>query len=115
MAALLGGDLDGSTGARHIAEALFQREVGERNGSEGEPAVAPEADGIDLKVEGGGRSGSYWAISGGENDAGAEGKLLGEGMATQQRLQARGARQETARPRAVLDLAWRQLTILENG
>ncbi len=86
MAALLSTDLDRSTGARHIAEALVQRQVGERDESEGEPAIAPEADSIDLKVEGAGELRVILAISGGENDAGAEGKLLRERAATQQCL-----------------------------
>ncbi len=86
MAALLSGDLDGSSGARHIAEALVQRQVGERDESEGEPAIAPEADGIDLKAEGAGDLGVIVVISGGENDAGAKGKLLRERAAAQQRL-----------------------------
>ena len=76
LAALLSSDLDWPTRAGHVTETLVQRELGERNGSEGEPAIAPEADGIDLKVEGAGDLGVIVAISGGENDAGALGKLL---------------------------------------
>ena len=87
MAALLSSDLDRSPGARDIAETLIQREVGERNGSKGEPAIAPEANGIGLKVEGAGNLGVIVALSSGENDAGAQRKLLWERTATQQRLQ----------------------------
>ena len=47
---------------------------------------APEADSIDLKVEGAGELRVILTISGGENDARAEGKLLREGAATQQHL-----------------------------
>ena len=86
LAALLGADLDGSSRARHIAETLVQRELGERDGREGEPAVAPEANGIGLKAEGAGDLGVIGAIGGRENDAGAQGKVLREGAATQQRL-----------------------------
>ncbi len=86
LAALLSCDLDGSSGAGDIAQTLVEREVGERNGSKGEPAIAPEANGINLKVERAGDLGVIVAISGGENDAGTEGERLRERAATQQRL-----------------------------
>src|ERR671932_1724336 len=87
LAALLSTDLDGSSGARHIAEPLVQRELGERNGREGEPAGAPAADGIDIQVEEAGDLGVIGAISSGKDDASTQGKLLRERMATQQPLQ----------------------------
>jgi hypothetical protein len=86
LAALLSSDLDRSPGARDIAEPLLERELSEWYGRKGEPAIAPEANGIDLKAEGAGNLGVILARSSGENNAGAEGKLLGEGAATQQRL-----------------------------
>jgi hypothetical protein len=86
LAALLGADLDWAAGAGHIRETLVQRQLGEGNGSEGEPAVAPEADSISLKVKGAGNLGVVLAISSGEDDVGAKGNLLGQGPATQERL-----------------------------
>ena len=84
LTALLSLNLDWASGARHVAEALIEREVGERNGGEGEPAGAPAADGIDVKVEGAGDVGVVVSVSGGKNDAGAQGKLLGERAATEE-------------------------------
>jgi hypothetical protein len=86
LTALLSRDLDRSPGARDIAEPLVERELSERNGRKGEPAIAPAANGIDLKVERAGNLGVMLALSSGEDDAGAKGELLGEGAATQQRL-----------------------------
>ncbi len=87
LAALLCRDLDGPTSAGDVAQALFQGEVGERDGREGEPADAPAADGIDIKVEEAGDLGIVSAISSGVDDAGPEGKLLRERMAPQQGIE----------------------------
>ncbi len=87
LAALLRGDLDWPTRAGNVAQALFQGEVGERNGREGEPAGAPEADGIDIKGEEASDLGIVGAISSGEDDAGTKGKLLRERVAAQQGIE----------------------------
>ncbi len=87
LAALLGSDLDRAAGAWHVTKTLVQRKLGKGNGGEGEPAGAPEADGIDIKVEQAGDLRVVGAISSGEDDASAEGKLLRERTATQERLQ----------------------------
>src|ERR671939_291516 len=87
LAAVLGADLDWASGAGHITETFFEGKVGKGNGSKGEPAVAPAADGIDIQVEEAGDLGVIGAISSGKDDASTQGKLLRERMATQQPLQ----------------------------
>ena len=87
LAAVLGADLDWASGAGYITETFFEGKVGKGNGSKGEPAVAPAADGIDIKVEEAGDLGVIGAISSSEDDASTQGKLLRERMATQQGIE----------------------------
>ncbi len=51
LADLLGGNLGRAAGARGIGQALLDAQVGQVDPLEGQPALAPQPDGIDIEPQ----------------------------------------------------------------
>jgi hypothetical protein len=84
---LLGGDPGRTSGAWGVGQALLRAEFVQGERLEGHPAGAPEPDGVEGHAAGPGDPGVALALGGGQDDAGAEGDLLGRGMAPQEGLE----------------------------
>jgi hypothetical protein len=87
LADLLGGDPGRPPRAWGVGQSLLRAQFLQRDGLEGHPAGAPESDGVEGHAAGPSDPGVALAFGGGEDDAGAEGDLLGRGMAPQEALE----------------------------
>ena len=84
---LRGGDPGRSPRPRGVGKPLLRAQFVQGGPPEGHPAGAPEPDGVEGDAAGLGDPGVALAVGGGEDDAGAEGDLLGRGMTTPESLE----------------------------
>jgi len=84
LADLLGGDPGRPPGPWGVGQPLLHAQFVQGERPEGHPAGAPEPDGIEGHAAGPSDPGVALAFGGGEDDVGAEGDLLGRGMAPQE-------------------------------
>lgn len=84
---LLGGDPGRSPGSRGVGQSLLHAQFLQGDRLEGHPAGAPEPDGIEGHGAVPSDPGIAQAVGGGQDDAGAEGDLLGRGMTPQEGLE----------------------------
>jgi hypothetical protein len=87
LADLFRGNAGGLTGTWGIGQAVFERQIRQRDRLESEPAGAPGTDSIDLHIQETGDLGIVKAGIGSKNDASAQGELLRGGMPTDQVVQ----------------------------
>ena len=81
---LLGGDPGRPPRPWGVGQPLFGAEFVQGERPEGHPAGAPEPDGVEGHAARLSDPGIAVALGGGQDDAGAEGDLLGRGMAPQE-------------------------------
>ena len=87
LADLRGGDPRRPPRPWGVGQSLLRAQFVQGERPEGHPAGAPEPDGVEGHAAGPGDPGVALALGGGQDDAGAEGDLLGRGMAPQEGLE----------------------------